>query len=172
MTIFERLAEVASQIATNSLPRAKSSWGGARVIISSERSHPGEAGFYPQARWVVTEHALELSWLFERLRDAFFEAELIDGITKIEFFGRLGNSANRHLARQKNQSGRDLLYAVLHEAYAIAEEIQDGEFSTLSLAIGNEIADDYVDDALRTGFIGIEETLSFFANRGLDLRHD
>jgi hypothetical protein len=110
--------------------------------------------------------------LFENLRDVFYDANLIDSCSKIEFFGRLANAANRYLLREANQTAAGLLSAVLHEGYAILDEINEGAFVCLPIAFGNEIADDYVDDPLRSGFVGTEDTLSFFSSRGLELRHD
>jgi phosphoribosyl-ATP pyrophosphohydrolase len=117
---------------------------------------------------VITASAPELSWLFTQLRDIF--AGCLDGQTKIEFFGRLANSALRYQARKQGEEAlQDLLGAVLHEAFAIAEEMEDGVFHSLSVASGNEIVDDYIDEAERTGFIGVEETKRFFAEKGIQL---
>jgi hypothetical protein len=103
---------------------------------------------------VVTEYSLELSWLFEELRDIFYSESLIDGCSKIEFFGRLANAAIRFLEKDLNITAQKLCVAVLHESYAIYEEMQDGNFKALPIAIGNEIVDDYIDEAERSGFIG------------------
>jgi hypothetical protein len=48
-------------------------------------------------RIVVTPYALELSWLFESLRDAFYADNLLDGQSRIEFFGRRANAVDRCL---------------------------------------------------------------------------
>lgn len=172
MTISERLDALARQIVQARLPRADQPWGGADVVIVDHEPNRAEGGFYPEPRYVVTKFALELSWLFQSLRDVFYDANLIDSCSKIEFFGRLGNAANRYLIREASQTAYGLLSAVLHEGYAILDEINEGTFTCLPIAFGNEIADDYVDDALRSGFVGTEDTLSFFSSRGLELRHD
>ena len=172
MTTSERLDRIARQIAQGDLPRAKQLWGGADVVIADHEPKKTEGGFYPEPRYVVTDSAFELSWLFESLRDIFYDASLIDSCSKIEFFGRLANAANRYLLREANKTADGLVSAVLHEGYAILDEIDEGTFACLPIAFGNEIADDYVDDALRSGFVGTEDTLSFFSSRGLELRHD
>ena len=93
-------------------------------------------------------------------------------IYSFEFFGRLANAANRFLSHAAESTAQYLCAAVLHEAFAIYEEIDEGTFKSLPVAFGNEIVDDYVDEALRTGFVGTEATVAFFKNRGMEIRHD
>ena len=78
-------------------------WGGADVIITKdvERIDPdwvknqpiiiSEQEGEPQRRIVVTEHAIELSWVFIQLRDIFGES--IDFYNKYHFYGSLAQSA-------------------------------------------------------------------------------
>ncbi len=47
--------------------------------------------------------------------------------------------------------------------------MEEGTFRSLSVAVGNEIVDDYVDEAEREGFVGIEETRQFLAEKGVTL---
>ncbi len=142
-------------------------WGGADVVISPYEPPASAPGFYPEPRRVVVASASELSWLFFQLRDIF--NAYLNGQTKIEFFGRLANAALRYQA--KNQGDEvlgDLLRAVLHEAFAMADEMEEGSFRSLAVAFGNEIVDDYIDVAERRGFVGIEETRRFFAEKGIN----
>jgi hypothetical protein len=170
MNTIDALRQIEAQLANEPLPKAQQAWGGADVVISTRPSPAcGAEGFYPEPRRVVTAYAPELSWMFEALRDAFYAEDRLDGQTKIEFFGRLANAANRCLTRSADADARDLCAAVLHEAFAIFDEMEEGSFRSLPLTVGNEIADDYVDEALRTGFIGIEETRKFFSERGVEL---
>ena len=163
------LREIESRLAIHPLPQAEGPWEGADVVIlPSSKAALEPQSFYAEPRSVVTPYALELSWLFETLRDAFYAENLLDSQTKIEFFGRLANAANRCLGRGTDSSVR-LCAAVLHEAFAIYDEIGEGTFESLPVAVGNEIVDDYVDDARQTGFIGIEDTRKFFAERGVDI---
>jgi hypothetical protein len=103
--------------------------------------------FYPEPRYVVTDYSFELSWLFEALRDAFYAEARLDSCSKIEFFGRLANAGNRFLRRSSLPTAHQLCAAVLHEAYAIYEEMEDGAFQCIPIAFGNEIVDDYVNEA-------------------------
>lgn len=52
------------------------------------------------------------------------------------------------------------------------DEINDGSFECLGIAVGGEIADDLVDEAMRSGFLSVEETLSFFASHGVEVGRD
>ncbi len=95
---------------------------------------------------------------------------MYDGTTKIEFFGRLANAALRYQDKcGGNEKQRDLLFAVLHEAFAMLDEMEEGTFQYLAIAIGNTIADDLIERAESRGFIGVDETKEFFAERGVDL---
>lgn len=170
-TTYEQLDDLDAELATGAIPTAKSLWGGADVLIR-KKAPPPKTGdsFYPEPRAVVTEHAGEVSWMFEKLRDAFYSEDRLDGCSKIEFFGRLANAALRAIARSEQPPSASILCAaVLHEAYAIYDEMEEGAFECLAIAVGNEIVDDYIDDALRTGFIGAADTVAFFRERGVEV---
>ncbi len=142
--------------------RASRDWGGADVVVSPVSIESASSGgFYPEPRTVVTQYSREVSWLFERLRDVF--AELLDGDSKIEFYGRLANAA-RNYQQQVNggENARDILRAVLYEAVVMLEEMEEGTFEYLSVAVGNTILADRVDEAEKSGYIGVDATKEFF----------
>ena len=170
MKTVQHLQQLEAALEQPSFAKAKREWGGADVVITSKRpaATDGANSFYPDPRYVVTDHALELSWLFEKLFTAFYADNLLDGCTKIEFCGRLANAANRCLAKPPAGSARPLLAAVMHEAFCIYEEIQDGSFAYLTVAVGNAIADDFIEDAERHGYLGVEETTMYFRKRGVE----
>ena len=171
LTTYQQLDNLDAELATGEIPAEQELWRGADVVIDRVEPPPMSGdSFYPEPRFVVTPHAGELSWIFAKLRDAFYAEERIDGCSKIEFFGRLANAAIRAIDRsEKPPTASILCAAVLHEGYAIYDEMEEGIFQFFSVAFGNEIADDYVDEALRSGFIGIEDTLSFFRERGVEV---
>jgi hypothetical protein len=171
MKTIDELHRLEQELSNKQLPRARRAWGGADVVIARKPPQKVEGGFYPEARYVVTPHSFELSWLFEALRDAFYAESRLDSCSKIEFFGRLANAANRFLQRSSHPTAHHLCSAVLHEAFAIYEETEEGTFQCFPVAIGNEIVDDYVDEALRTGFIGTENTIAFFKSHGVEVGH-
>jgi hypothetical protein len=167
---IDELNRIVEVLDSTPLPRAAREWAGADVVVTTTPPPaPSEDSFYPEPRYVVTEYAFELSWLFEQLRDAFYAESRLDGCTKIEFFGRLANGANRCLRREPRADARLLCAAVLHEAFAIYDEMEEGSFECLAVALGNEIADDYIDDAMRSGFVGPEATMEFLRSRGLEV---
>ncbi len=95
---------------------------------------------------------------------------MYDGTTKIEFFGRLANASLRYQSRCKGEEKQiDLLFAVLHEAFSMLDEMEEGSFQYLPVAVGNTIADDFIEEAERRGFLSVEETKRFFAERGVEL---
>ena len=147
MKTVDELNRLEKELSRKQLPRARREWGGADVVITRNRPHKTEGGFYPDPRYVVTDYSFEISWLFEALRDAFYAEARLDSCSKIEFFGRLANAGNRFLRRSSLPTAHQLCAAVLHEAYAIYEEMEDGAFQCLPLAFGNDIVDDNVDEA-------------------------
>lgn len=123
------------------IPRAESLWGGADVVIRfKQHPHNKSSSFYPAPRMVCSKHARELSWLFEILRDAFYLESLVDGCSKIEFFGRLANAANKKIAEKPEVSLRELCGAVYNEAVNMYSEIKQHKFKFLLIAFGREIA--------------------------------
>lgn len=163
----KELEDLSERLNRAPVPKAED-WGGADVVITSQKPESKGGGFYPEPRYVVTENAPQLSWLFVQLRDIF--SSLIDGTTKIEFYGRLANVALRYQSKNKgNENQKDLLFAILHEAFAMLDEMEEGNFEYLSIAVGNTIADDFIERAESRGFVGVEETKKFFAERGLEI---
>jgi len=145
MATIELLQNLAKDLEIPQLKRARREWGGADVVITQQMPENLGGGFYPDPRYVITEYALELSWLFVALRDIFYAESLLDSCSKIEFFGRLANAANRFISKNIQVTANTLCAAVLHEAFAIYEEMSSGEFRCFAVAFGNEIVDDYID---------------------------
>jgi hypothetical protein len=148
--------------------RSARNWGGADVIITNEPPAPRDPdSFYPDARYVVTDYSHELSWLFMQLRDIF--AGFLDGQNKIEFYGRLANMANRHLTKNDSPTSTSICLAVLHEAYAIAEEIQEvGFLDSLAIAFNGEILDDFVEMTDREMPVSGEEARNALLAMGIE----
>lgn len=136
-------------------------WGGADVLVTStSRNNSRDPGFYPEPRTVVTPYAGEVGWLFSRLRNAF--DGLIDGTSKIEFYGRLANAAtNYQRSVNGNENAQEMLRAILHEAFVMLEEMEEGKFEYLLVAPGNTILADLIDEAEKTGYLGAEATEDF-----------
>ena len=125
------------------LPRSRRLWGGADVMISFRpRPGDGESSFYPAPRMVYTPHARELSWLFDSLRDSFAIESLLDGCSKIEFYGRLANAANARPQAGPEVSAAELCGAVLAEAVKMYGEMKKRSFEYLLVAFHGEIAAD------------------------------
>lgn len=153
----KELSILAKHIMENKIAKAKDEWGGAKVIIASKQPQINDS-FYSQPRYVITKFSLELSWLFEQLRDRF--SGLINGTTKIEFFGRLANAAILNIEKN-NDNLEELLLAVLHEAFLILDELKSGEFMILPIAIGNVIYKE-IEEGEKSGYLGTEATKIFF----------
>lgn len=143
-------------------------WQGADVVILEKAPIQTNEGFYPEPRFVETKFGPELSWLFEQCRDVFMGLEGY-GSWKEELFGRLGNMANRAIKRISPMSCQALLLAVLHESFAVVEEMEDGEFRYLPITSGNSIYDDLIEEVDREGYLGVEATKAYFANLGIEI---
>ncbi len=122
--------------------KAEKKWGGADVCIVRHAPPPSENGFYPDPRFVETRYPLELSWIFEALRDAFYAEKLLDGCSKIEFFGRLANAACEAITENAEIPCVDLCKSVIAEAEKMYEEMQNHQFHCLAVTFGNEIYND------------------------------
>jgi len=86
-----------------------------------------------------------VSWLFYRLRDDF--RELIDGCSKIEFYGRLARAAARY---QKSLNGTeesviDVLNAIFAKACDMLQEMEERRFQVLYIAPPGVIAEDLME---------------------------
>jgi hypothetical protein len=139
------IAQLRAVVSGGAIQRADRPWRGAHVVIAAgpqEAPVPGSIeAFYGSDREVVTDHVLELSWLFENLRDAF--DNLIDGCSKIEFYGRLQLAAMRALDSRAELSATELCTAVLGEASAILAELSAGTFDWLAVAPSRAIKADF-----------------------------
>jgi hypothetical protein len=165
MTSYSDLVALSGCIVKDEIGISKP-WGSADVCIVKRLPKINSGGFYPEPRFVVTDHGLELSWLFEQLRDIFKEIEDY-GLWKEEIFGRLGNTANRYLTKSPTASARELLLAIMHETFSIIEEIEVGDFRSPMVTSNNRIYDDLILENERNEFLGVAETLEFFKNKGI-----
>ena len=167
---MKKLDELAHLLANPVLPKASRHWSGANVLIASapQPDHLRKA-FYPKARDVLTEHALEISYFFEVLRDPLYEEALIDHFSKIEFFGRLAIAAEACLLEQPDATAHLVCASVLRVAYAMAKQMDEGEFDFLIVAEGNLIGDDPTLPGQRTGYSSIKETIEFFRGHGIQI---
>jgi hypothetical protein len=131
-----RLATLRVRVSDGAIPKARREWGGANVVISTH----GHGSHY---REVVTPHALEVSWMFERLRDAF--TRLVDGCTKFELYGRLEIAVNAAIDASPNIDPAAICAVLLDEADAILDEMSEGRFEYLAVALSVAVARDYAE---------------------------
>ena len=167
---MKQLDELAHLLANPVLPKASRLWSRAGVVIASA-PQPDQLWklYYPRDREVFTEHALEVSYFFEVLRDPFYEEALIDHCSKREFFGRLAGASEACLLEQPDATAHLVCAAVLREAYAMARQMDEGEFDFLTAAEGNQIGDELTPAGRRTGYSSIKETIEFFRGRGIQI---
>lgn len=163
---FARLEKLTSEISVGNFGSSEP-WQGGDVVIRTDRPTTSPDTFYPPPRFVVTEFVGQLSWLFEKARDAFKSLDGY-GFWKEEFFGRLGNSANRYIERHERHTPEALLLAVIHEAFCVAEEMESGEFRALSISINNEIYDDIFREIDAEGLADRAEVDAFIKSLGID----
>ncbi len=156
------IIELYLAIRDRNIGSSASDWGGAHVVISGAPppdSSPDE--FYSPHRYVVTEYSRQLSWLFERLAKIF--SELPDSAARIEFYGRLANSANLYIHTHVHPKVEELLLSVLYQAYSADREIEAGTFGTLPLASGSAILADKAGNGNSGENIGFDRINEFFS---------
>jgi hypothetical protein len=166
---MRKLHELAHLLANPVLPRAGRYWSGADVVIASAPLHDHiRSSFYPRNCEVLTEHALEVSYFFEVLRDDLYDEALIDQCSKIEFFRRLATAADACLLEQAGATAHLVCAAVLREAYSMAKQMDEGEFAFLIVSERNQVADLTL-SGQRTGYSSIKDTIDFFRGRGIQI---
>jgi hypothetical protein len=117
---MKKLDELAHLLANPVVPKASRHWSEADVVISSApQPEHLMSSLSPRDREILTEHALEVSYFLEVLRDRFYEESLINHYSKIEFFGRLASAADACLLEQPDVTAHLVCAAVLREAYAM-----------------------------------------------------
>jgi hypothetical protein len=104
-----------------------------------------------------------------RVRDDFYEEALIGRCSKIEFFGRLASAADACLLERPGASAHVVCAAVLREAYAIVQQMDESELDFTILAEGNQIGDDRTPPGQRIGYSSIRETISFFRGKAIHI---
>jgi hypothetical protein len=167
-SVRQKLEILTRSIIKNEIKTA-TPWQGADVVIREKSlKQEKQNSFYPAPREVITSYVGELSGLFATFKEIFCKLDGY-GFWKEELFGRLGNAANRALGRNPKLSLQNLLLAVTHEAFCIAEEMEDGNFVALSIAIGNQIYDDLFDEIAREGKADEKEVADFIRSLGVEL---
>src|SRR5580704_4134377 len=167
---MKKLDELAHLLANPVLPKASRHWSEADVVISSApQPEHLRRSLYPRDREILTEHALEVAYILEVLRDPFYEESLINHCSKIEFFGRLASAAEACLLEQPDATAHLVCATVLREAYAMAKQMDEGEFASLIVAEGNQIGDNPTLTEQRTEYSSIKETIQFFSGRGIQI---
>jgi len=153
----DKIHELLRQVEAGSIGVAEP-WQGADVVILEKAPDPSVGNFYPDPRFVETQYVKELSWLFEQLRDIFWNNEGY-GAWKEEFFGRLGNVATKFQSVCPEGSAKGLLTAVIEEASTMAEEIANqGGLQYLAITFDNQILDDFVLLSDNNKYLSEEET--------------
>ncbi len=153
----DKIHELLRQVEAGSIGTA-TPWQGADVVILEKAPAQSEGNFYPDPRFVETKFVKELSWLFEQLRDIFWNSEGY-GAWKEEFFGRLGNVATKFQSVCPEGSAKGLLTAVIEEAVTMADEIAlEGGLQYLAITFDNRILDDFVLLSDNNKYLSEEET--------------
>ncbi|HPC38121.1 MAG TPA: hypothetical protein PLF21_02290 [Exilispira sp.] len=171
MKTLEELERLSKILEHNQLPASKINWSGAHVnITNTEPSEDETKTFFFRSIYVITQFSHELSWLFEKIRDAFYAEDRIDYLIKDDFFGRLANAANRCIENNSELTAHILYAAVLHEAFAIYDDMENKKFLILPIAPDSAIFDDFVDDQSReNGYVSNEKTIDFFKKKGVNI---
>jgi len=159
----KKLAALSKTVATSGIGNAEP-WGGADVVVCAVAPPPTEGGFYPDPRYVETRYVAEISWMFEQIRNIFWNHPGY-GAWKEELFGRLGNVVQNQTARNVDATMEHLIAALLHEAHAIAEEISDHEgLDTMMLTWDNHILDDFIGNSDSSGMLTPTESNAFLTS--------
>ena len=127
--ILKKLADFENEFVSCGLPQEASKykeWGGADVIIS-KRENPSNLKWFedqpfvisqqktqPRKRLVITEHAAELSWLFDQLKEIYRTG--LDYVSKYDFYGQLAQAALDSLEENPDIDAFELCLEVIKSA--------------------------------------------------------
>lgn len=153
-----RLQALDQAVAAGEVGSDRQLWGGAGlgIVTAPPISHDSDPH-----RYVVTPHAANLSWLVRAIWVAC--RPLFDSMTKVEFFGRLGNAARRYQRRAGgDENAHDLLDAVVHEAHKIVSDVEKGRFYALPVAPSGVIHDDLLPDSAHDDAVSSAEIEQWF----------
>ena len=81
----------------------------------------------------------------------------------------MATAAEAGLHEQPDATAHLVCAAVLREAYAMAKQIDKGEFDFLIDSEGNQIGDELTLAGRRTGYSSIKETIEFFRGRSIQI---
>lgn len=167
--VEESIDAISQELDEGKLKRGQK-WGGANLVIVETQDEIQESNGFKSYRYVVTTHAREVSYILTKLYNAFTEEDLLDYLSKLEFCGRLGNIVNRFLRKNPDASALELCKAMVHEAYAIAEEMDEGEFTILFSDLGVAVYNDIFDELefSEEDLCGEEDTVKFYKDLGVD----
>lgn len=95
-------------------------WGGAGVIISSDRSREGHEGDLV----VHTNNAKTITWLMCRLRD--IASESINYLNKYEFYGKIAENVQKYIEKNgdSKESLQDLLIHLLDDVIFMIKSLE------------------------------------------------
>lgn len=156
----KKLEALSRKVASNGIGQARP-WGGADVVVCTVAPTLTKGGFYSDPRYVETRYVAEISWMFEQIRNIFWNHPGY-GAWKEELFGRLGNVVQSQTSRNTDTTLEHLTGALLHEAHAIAEEISDsGGLDSMMLTWDNHILDDFIGNSTSSGMLTPAEASAF-----------
>lgn len=123
MKALEKLNSLQKVVVSGEIGKAKGKWGGAEVSVVSKLPETSSDSFYPNPKYVVSEKFyLEISWMFEQLKEIFYSDKLLDYLDKYDFFDRLAKAANRGIENDSDDC-KSILLEILREAQMIYGEL-------------------------------------------------
>lgn len=123
-------------------------------ILNLDQPDP-DANSWLQKRIVRTDKPHLFIWLFRRLQKVV--GVLPDyGRHKEEIFGRLGNTLAMAESQEPKLTTDEKVAAVIQDCWEICQDLVQGQLVSFSVAVGNEIYDDYVSRSIKSGFVSQE----------------
>jgi hypothetical protein len=127
----------------------------ADVLLINKVEPDPSAGSWIERRVVRTEVPQVFIWLFKKFVPVL--SSLPDyGVHKEEIFGRLGNTI--HMAESQNPptTTDEQVASVVQDFWEICQDLVQGDFTSLPVALGADILDDFVSRSLKSDFVSAE----------------
>ncbi len=125
------------------------------VLLNLDELNPYEGNFI-ERRAVRSSIPQIFIWLFRQFAPILREIPGYGAHTE-EVFGRLGNTVSSAEANAEPLSADEKVAAVFQDFWEICQDLLEGKFSSLQIAFGAEIMDDFVTRSLKSGFVSQEE---------------
>lgn len=125
------------------------------VLINLTEIDPYENSFIGKVV-IRSEMPQVYTWLFFKFAKILTKLPNYNGMTKVELFGRLGNTVKMAEKHQPPLEPMEKVAALFADVYEAGLDLIDGNQQVLPVAFNGAIADDFVKRSIQTEYVDLE----------------